>query len=104
MYGLRFDHADIPCYIDVLSCLESAIAEAFLPGAFLVEFVPWLKYAPGWLPGAGWQQKVFKWRRLLDALVDGPYHAAREAMVRTQHHPLTSKSSSRLTCINKGTW
>ncbi|KAI0659815.1 CyP450 monooxygenase [Cubamyces menziesii] len=80
MYGLRFDHADIPCYIDVLSCLESAIAEAFLPGAFLVEFVPWLKYAPGWLPGAGWQQKVFKWRRLLDALVDGPYHAAREAM------------------------
>ncbi|KAJ8462273.1 hypothetical protein ONZ51_g11006 [Trametes cubensis] len=80
MYGLHFDHVDIPRYIEVLSCLESAIAEAFQPGAFLVEFIPWLQYIPAWLPDAGWQQKVLKWRRLLDALVDGPYNAAKEAM------------------------
>ncbi|KAH9888083.1 cytochrome P450 [Cubamyces lactineus] len=80
MYGLRFDRADIPSYIEVLSRLESAIAEAFQPGAFLVEFVPWLRYVPGWLPGTAWQQRVFRWKGKLDTLVEEPYRAAKEAM------------------------
>ena len=75
------DHADIPHYIEVLSRLESAIAEAFQPGAFLVEFVPWLRYVPGWLPGTAWQQRVFRWKGQLDTLVEEPYRAAKEAMV-----------------------
>ncbi|KAI0659814.1 cytochrome P450 [Cubamyces menziesii] len=81
-YGHRFDHAGTPRYIEILSQLESALAEAFQPGAFLVEFIPWLRHVPQWFPGAGWKQKVLRWKGQLDSLVEEPYQAANEAMRR----------------------
>ncbi|KAI0331709.1 cytochrome P450 [Cubamyces sp. BRFM 1775] len=99
MYGLHVDHADIPRYAEILSWLESAIAEAFQPGAFLVEFIPWLRYVPDWLLGTRWKEKVLKWRRLLDALVEEPYVAAMEAMRRGEAE--TSMLSQEMESITR---
>jgi hypothetical protein len=34
-----------------------AFSEAALPGRYLVNNLPFLKYVPSWLPGAGWKRK-----------------------------------------------
>ncbi|CDO68741.1 hypothetical protein BN946_scf184989.g7 [Trametes cinnabarina] len=67
-------------YVDILTASEAGIAEAFTPGAFLVEFLPWLRHVPPWVPGAGWQRKVREWRGQSDAIREEPFEAAMEAI------------------------
>ncbi|KAI9058741.1 CyP450 monooxygenase [Trametes sanguinea] len=74
-------------YVDILTASEAGIAEAFSPGAFLVEFVPWLRHVPGWLPGTGWQRKVREWQGQSDAIREEPFRAAKEAMRRGDSEP-----------------
>ncbi|KAI1790103.1 CyP450 monooxygenase [Ganoderma leucocontextum] len=37
--------------------------EAFVPGKYLVESFPILKYIPPWFPGAGFRREAARWRR-----------------------------------------
>jgi hypothetical protein len=37
--------------------LMQAFSEAALPGRYLVNNLPFLKYVPAWFPGAGWKRK-----------------------------------------------
>ncbi|OSD06672.1 CyP450 monooxygenase [Trametes coccinea BRFM310] len=74
-------------YVDILTASEAGIAEAFSPGAFLVEFCPWLRHVPGWLPGTGWQRKVREWQGQSDAIREEPFRAAKEAMRRGEAEP-----------------
>lgn len=57
-----------------------------MPGAFLVDALPFLKNVPDWFPGAGFQTVAKKWWKLADQVVDTPYEAAKNAMVRTQRY------------------
>ncbi|RDX50378.1 cytochrome P450 [Lentinus brumalis] len=36
--------------------------EAFMPGTYYVEFLPFLRYVPAWVPGAGFQNDFAAWR------------------------------------------
>ncbi|KAI0693292.1 cytochrome P450 [Cerioporus squamosus] len=36
--------------------------EAFIPGTYYVEFLPFLQYIPAWVPGAGFQKDFAAWR------------------------------------------
>ncbi|KAI0693294.1 cytochrome P450 [Cerioporus squamosus] len=36
--------------------------EAFVPGRYYVEFLPFLRHIPGWVPGAGFQKDFAVWR------------------------------------------
>ncbi|KDR83250.1 hypothetical protein GALMADRAFT_876216 [Galerina marginata CBS 339.88] len=50
-----------------LGLVEPAIASvtgAVLPGAFLVDIIPILKYVPEFFPGADFQKKAREWRKL----------------------------------------
>ncbi|KZV96425.1 hypothetical protein EXIGLDRAFT_609205, partial [Exidia glandulosa HHB12029] len=33
-------------------------------GAFLVDALPFLRYVPEWMPGAGWKRQAREWRTL----------------------------------------
>ena len=48
----------------VLMAEESmdAVANGLVAGKFLVELLPFLRYVPSWLPGAGWKRLFAKWR------------------------------------------
>ncbi|KAI0369339.1 CyP450 monooxygenase [Pilatotrama ljubarskyi] len=74
-------------YVRILNEAEDGIGEAFTPGAFLVEFFPWLRHVPAWFPGAGWQKKVVEWRGQAMAIVEVPYGAAQDAMKRGYGEP-----------------
>ena len=52
VYGIDVKDSENP-YILVAQEAFSGVSEATVPGAFLVDFLPILKYTPSWFPGAG---------------------------------------------------
>ncbi|KAF9562064.1 cytochrome P450 [Agrocybe pediades] len=61
-YGIKVKDFDDPYIIRAERSLEG-LAAAGVPGSFLVDFVPALKYVPSWFPGASFKRKAAVWRR-----------------------------------------
>ncbi|KAF9648948.1 cytochrome P450 [Thelephora ganbajun] len=62
-YGIRVDSPKNPYFNAVEEMLET-ILPALVPGAFLVEFLPFLRHFPSWLPGGGassFGERVYKY-------------------------------------------
>jgi hypothetical protein len=60
--------------VDLVEATMEQFSEAVIPGKWLVDLIPILRYAPEWLPGAGEFQKSARlWRKTLYNAVDVPY-------------------------------
>jgi len=53
----------------------STISAAVVPGAFLVDFMPFLKYVPEWMPGAGFQKTAKKYLEIQGRFRNDPFNA-----------------------------
>ncbi|KAJ4469249.1 cytochrome P450 [Lentinula aciculospora] len=76
-YGMKAQEKDDP----FIACSERAVAgvvRAFVPGAFLVDMIPILKYVPEWVPGAGFQRLARQWKKETDDTFDLPWAAAKQ--------------------------
>ena len=60
-YGIAVKESDDP-YISMAEIAFTGASEAAVPGAFLVDLFPILKYVPSWFPGAGFQKKAIRVR------------------------------------------
>ena len=69
-------------YIKIAEDAVEAIAELVIPGAFLVDFIPILKYVPEWFPGAKFQSKAAMMRKHADIMRNTTFAATEELMVR----------------------
>ena len=49
-------------YLKLAEESMDAVAHGLVPGKFLVESIPFLKYIPSWVPGTGWKRLVAKWQ------------------------------------------
>ena len=58
-----------------------AIAELMVPGAFLVDIIPILKYVPKWFPGAKFQSKAAVMRKYAAIMRNTTFAATEELMV-----------------------
>ena len=56
-------------------------SKAFVPGAFLVETFPILKYLPDWFPGAGFKRRAAVWKRIAHNMRDAPFEYAMKTWV-----------------------
>ncbi|KAI0767392.1 cytochrome P450 [Fomes fomentarius] len=70
----------------VEKALEGAL-ESTVPGAFLVEFLPFLQYVPAFVPGAGFQKKFAEWREASDDLKVAPVTRVKLSMERGEVAP-----------------
>ncbi|KAF7311496.1 Cytochrome P450 [Mycena kentingensis (nom. inval.)] len=61
-YGYELKDESDPLLELVRNVMEE-FSEAAVPGAFLVDLIPLLKYVPSWMPGAGFKRKAALWRR-----------------------------------------
>jgi hypothetical protein len=61
-YGIRIQQENDP-YIKTAEDAVHSIAAAAVPGAFLVDSIPLLRYVPAWLPGASFQRKAREWHK-----------------------------------------
>ena len=70
-------------YISVASKAIEGVSEAGVPGAFLVDLLPILKYVPSWFPGAGFKRKAARWKALILETLARPYHRVKRELVST---------------------
>ncbi|KAJ7917719.1 cytochrome P450, partial [Mycena leptocephala] len=71
-YGIEVLPVD-DLYIALVEEAVQSASEASIPGKFLVDSIPMLKYVPHWVPGAGFKRKANEWRKLGQALLDVPF-------------------------------
>ena len=68
-------------YIKIAEEAVKASAELAIPGAFLVDIIPILKYVPVWFPGAKFQRKAAVMRKHAAILRNETFAATEELMV-----------------------
>ena len=80
-YGISVQESDDP-YISIAEVVLSGGAEAGVPGAFLVDFLPFLKHVPSWFPGAGFQKKALPWREAINSMANKPFCHEKDQLVQ----------------------
>ncbi|KAJ6618922.1 cytochrome P450 [Mycena sp. CBHHK59/15] len=63
-YGIKVLPSD-DSYIQMAEKAAHDVSNASIPGAFLVDTFPALKYVPSWFPGAGFKCKAKEWRKVV---------------------------------------
>ncbi|KAF8880681.1 cytochrome P450 [Infundibulicybe gibba] len=80
-YGIKVKDTNDP-YTAIAEEVLAAVAKAGVPGSFLVDLIPILKYVPAWMPGAGFKRKAAHWRSLVHKMTDEPWEAVQENIRR----------------------
>ena len=80
-YGIAVKETEDP-YISVAEDVLDGLTRAGVPGTFLVDLVPILKYVPSWFPGAGFQRKAAHWRGVNHIMAEKPFGHVKEQLVR----------------------
>ena len=68
-------------YIKIAEEAVAASGELLIPGAFLVDIIPILKYVPEWFPGAKFQSKAAVMRKHAARVRNTTFAATEELMV-----------------------
>ncbi|KAJ7181302.1 cytochrome P450 [Mycena crocata] len=84
-------------YIEIAKTAMHGLSVASIPGTFLVDAIPALKYVPAWFPGAGFKRKAREWKQATRQLLEVPYlDAKRMIAAGTAPSSFTSVSLSRM--------
>lgn len=59
--------------------------ECSVPGTFLVDTIPALKYVPDWFPGTGWKTMAKEYKEIAHKAKQNPWDNVLEKMVRVGH-------------------
>ncbi|KAF9004239.1 cytochrome P450 [Cyathus striatus] len=79
MYGIKILPENDP-YINLTEEAMELITDCLVPGMFLVDSFPILRYIPEWFPGAGFQKRAKRGRKESIALRTLPFGAAEKAL------------------------
>ncbi|KAH9483138.1 Cytochrome P450 monooxygenase COX2 [Psilocybe cubensis] len=90
-YGITIKDTEDP-YISNAEEALMGLAEAGIPGSFLVDLMPWLKYIPAWFPGAGFQRKAAHWRKVNADVAQKPFKFAEEELQKGTAVPSLSST------------
>ena len=79
-YGIDVQESNDP-YISMAEVAFTGASDAAVPGAFLVDLFPILKYVPSWFPGAGFQKKATVVREATNTMAEKPFRLVQEQLV-----------------------
>ncbi|PPQ67743.1 hypothetical protein CVT26_007030 [Gymnopilus dilepis] len=85
-YGLEVTSKDDK-YIAIAKEGIDPVALALIPGTFLVDVIPALKYVPEWMPGASFKRKAKRWRQSALNVRDIPFEDAKREIVQGCSRP-----------------
>ncbi|EPQ51330.1 cytochrome P450 [Gloeophyllum trabeum ATCC 11539] len=94
-YGIDVLTKDDP-YITTAEIAIGSLSESSVPGAFLVNQIPILKYVPTWFPGAGFKKKADYWRQVSDDMLNKPFETVLENMASNRGTAVPSVTSKML--------
>ncbi|TFK48071.1 cytochrome P450 [Heliocybe sulcata] len=75
-YGLDVNDVNDP-YVTISEKAMQGASAGFVPGAFLVNDFPVLKYVPACFPGAAFQRKAKEWKKATEAMFHKPFEAVK---------------------------
>ncbi|KAJ7114001.1 cytochrome P450 [Mycena epipterygia] len=75
-YGIKVLPQNDP-YVALAKAAVQTLVIASVPGRFLVDVIPALKYVPDWFPGAGFKRTANEWHKLARAMMDAPFAEAK---------------------------
>ena len=79
-YGIQVQEENDP-YVTTAEGALHGLVTAALPGAFLVDALPILKFVPSWMPGAGFQNLAKKWKDLALKMKEVPFEVTKQNIV-----------------------
>ncbi|KAK1227286.1 hypothetical protein PQX77_009703 [Marasmius sp. AFHP31] len=95
-YGYQMKKKDDP-YIGLAGRAGRGIEAAGNHGSFWVDYFPFLKFVPSWLPGAGFKRKASLWARYSRDLVETPWDWLKNSIENgTASTSFSTKSLERL--------
>lgn len=84
MLRILYNYETDPSKNDHIVTMANTVMEEFShatsPGAWMVDLIPWLKYLPEWMPGAGFKKTAKIYRDHLLQNVKDPYNFVRDQM------------------------
>ncbi|KAI0357867.1 cytochrome P450 [Trametes cingulata] len=94
-YGIDVDKESTP-YLAIAEEAVAIFSDAFVPGKYLVEVFPILRFVPSWFPGAEFKRKCMAWTRVVNRLRNAPWEASVRAMKEgTAPHSLVTACMER---------
>ncbi|KAF7373059.1 Cytochrome P450 [Mycena sanguinolenta] len=103
-YGIDIHGADDK-YIRIAKEALDSISIASMPGAFLVDSIPALKYVPNWIPGAEFKRKATEWKEIAQELLQLPFSETKKNIAtgaaRTSYTSINLRLSEDLTDIER---
>ncbi|KAF9545038.1 cytochrome P450 [Agrocybe pediades] len=95
-YGIQVKEENDP-YVTTAEAALHGLCMAALPGAFLVDALPFLKHVPSWFPGAGFQRKAQEWKDLATRMKTIPFELTKQNIAKGNFVPsFTSRSLARM--------
>jgi len=88
-YGLTVLESDDPFVSNAKEALRG-VTDASVPGAFLVDLLPILRYVPSWVPGAGFKRTASYYAKVNVDVVEKPFKLVKRKMVRTSSSTLST--------------
>ncbi|KAF8149693.1 cytochrome P450 [Mycena galopus ATCC 62051] len=75
-YGIDVSPLNDP-YLKLIHEMAHATVLAAVPGKYLVDAIPILKYIPTWFPGAGFKRQAKEWKKVTRKSVELPFEEAK---------------------------
>ncbi|KIJ35862.1 hypothetical protein M422DRAFT_261816 [Sphaerobolus stellatus SS14] len=85
-YGINIK-SEKDSYIHTAQEAMNAIGEAAVPGRFLVDMIPWMKYIPEWVPGTSFKKQARIWRKYILDMADLPFKHVKTQMANGTAQP-----------------
>ncbi|PPQ73991.1 hypothetical protein CVT24_012480 [Panaeolus cyanescens] len=79
-YGITVEPDSDSVYVTAAESALNTLSQVAIPGTFLVDIIPALKYVPSWFPGAGFKKQAAQWRKELDKFIELPFAHVKRLM------------------------
>ncbi|KAI1348904.1 cytochrome protein [Xylaria sp. FL0043] len=77
VYGYTVESHKPDPLVELVDTVMEQFSAATVPGAWLVDIFPALKYVPEWMPGGRWKRTAREWQRVLREVSEKPLQFAR---------------------------
>ncbi|KAI0394539.1 putative cytochrome P450 oxidoreductase OrdA-like protein [Xylariaceae sp. FL0594] len=84
-YGYTAEAHKEDVLISMVGDAMDKFARSAVPGAFMVDLLPFLRYLPDWVPGTAWKRTARQWHSELNATADVPYNFVKHQMAEGRH-------------------
>lgn len=86
-YGYTIEPHKRDPLVDLADRAMEEFSFSILPATWAVDFLPFLKYLPAWLPGAEFKRMTATFRKTATAFSDLPYAFTKHQMTQPSHVP-----------------